>query len=207
MLTLENDEQADPVNANRLDDAVILSPARQRDLQRVARIAAKDKAAMKELYEEFSAPLTAFVTRWVRNPHEAPDIVNDVMIEVWQKAHRYEGRAALKSWVFTIARNKAVDSNRKQGRMTYTDEVPEVIDAAPGAVSLIEKKQSATTLDGCMETLSAPHRRAVHLAYFEDMGYAEIAKIEDRPVGTIKTRILHAKKLLARCMSMKDQAR
>ena len=49
-----------------------------------------------------------------------------------------------------------------------------------------------------METLSPPHRRAIHLAFFEDMGYSEIARIEDCPVGTIKTRILHAKKLLMR---------
>ena len=157
------------------------------------------------MFDEFSRPLSAFVTRWLQNPHDASDVVNEVMIDVWRRADRFEGRAALKSWIFTIARNKAVDANRKNGRMVYTDDVPETVDASASAVEVVAAGEDAKVLAGCMGTLSDAHRRAVHLAFYEDMSYAEIARIEGCPVGTVKTRVLHAKKLLARCVSCKGR--
>lgn len=176
----------------------IISPARQADLARMARVAAGDRLEMKSIFEELSDPLTSFVRNWLANPHDAADVVSEVMIEVWKNAKRYEGRAALKSWVFTIARNKSIDQNRKGSKLQYTDQVPETADLAMDAVETIAAGQNSKILKRAMETLSLPHRRVVHLAFFEDLSYAEIAVIENCPVGTIKTRVLHAKKLLMR---------
>ena len=180
------------------DPVAVLSPEIQADLARMGKVAAGDRAAMKSVFEDFSGPLGSFVKNWLANPHDAADVVSDVMMEVWKNANRYGGRAALRTWIFTIARNKAVDHNRKGARLYYTDQVPDTPDLAKGAVDVIASSQDSTDLKAAMETLSPPHRRAIHLAFFEDMGYSEIARIEDCPVGTIKTRILHAKKLLMR---------
>ena len=164
----------------------------------MAKVAAGDRLVMKSVFEEFSGPLNSFVRNWLANPHDASDVVSEVMIEVWKNASRYEGRSALKSWIFSIARNKSVDQNRKGSRISYTDQVPDSADLSRDAVEHLAASQDAKVIKRALELLSPPHRRAIHLAFFEDMTYAQIADIEDCPVGTIKTRILHAKKRLMR---------
>jgi len=142
--------------------------------------------------------LNSFVRNWLANPHDASDVVSEGMIEVWKNAARYEGRSALKSWIFSIARNKSIDLNRKGARISYTDQVPDSADLSRDAVEHLAASQNANVIKQALEMLSPPHRRAIHLAFFEDMTYAQIADIEACPVGTIKTRILHAKKRLMR---------
>ena len=118
------------------------------------------------------------------------------MLEVWRNAGRFEGRSSLKSWIFSIARNKSIDTNRRGARVTYTDEVPESIDGEISQEDFVLGVQNAKYLTAAMQELSDSHRRVLHLAFFQDMKYEDIAVIEDCPVGTVKTRILHAKKKL-----------
>lgn len=70
------------------------------------RIAAGDKLAMQELYETHSGNLTNFVKNWLYDPTPVADLVHETMMEVWRNAGRFEGRSSLKSWIFSIARNK-----------------------------------------------------------------------------------------------------
>jgi len=146
---------------------------RQEDLNIAQRISRGDETAMKEVYDLYSGPLFNFVKNWSADPHAAGDIVHEAMMVVWKRADLYQGRSSLKSWIFSIAKNKAIDLNRKSSRMIYTDE----------------------------DMDSDTHKRMIHLAFYEDLSYREISEIEGCPVGTVKTRVLHAKKLL-----MKDLA-
>jgi len=173
-----------------------LSTLRKADLALVHKIAAGDHVAMKQVYEFHSGPLFNFVKNWLADPHEASDIVHETMLEVWRRADRFQGRSSLKSWIFSIARNKSIDKNRKSSRMLYTDEVPDMADDIPNPVEVLEVSQDAALLKACIAKLSDTHRRMIHLAFYEDLSYREISEIEDCPIGTVKTRILHAKKLL-----------
>jgi len=173
-----------------------LSTLRKADLALVHKIAAGDHVAMKQVYELHSGPLFNFVKNWLADPHEASDIVHETMLEVWRRADRFQGRSSLKSWIFSIARNKSIDKNRKSSRMLYTDEVPDMADDIPNPVEVLEVSQDAALLKACIAKLSDTHRRMIHLAFYEDLSYREISEIEDCPIGTVKTRILHAKKLL-----------
>ena len=168
----------------------------QKDLALMSRIAADDKTAMRDLYEAYSPNLTNFVKNWLYDPTQAADLVHETMLEVWRNAKRFEGRSSLKSWIFSIARNKSIDTNRRGARVTYTDEVPENIDSETSQEDFVLGVQNAKYLMAAMKELSDSHRRVLHLAFFEDMKYEDIAVIEDCPVGTVKTRILHAKKKL-----------
>jgi len=104
------------------------------------------------------------------------DIVHETMMEVWRSAKKFEGRSSLKSWMFSIARNKSIDRNRKGGRLQYTDEV-----------------------------LPPAHRKIIHLVFFQGLGYQEISELENIPVGTVKTRVLHAKKKLAHILAQQGR--
>jgi len=172
--------------------------SRTADLSLVHRIAAGDHAAMKQVYEFHSGPLFHFVKNWLANQHEASDIVHETMLEVWKRADRFQGRSSLKSWIFSIARNKSIDKNRKSSRLSYTDEMPDMADSDANPMEALEASQDAALLKDCIANLSETHRRMIHLAFYEDLSYREISEIEGCPIGTVKTRILHAKKLLMR---------
>ncbi len=170
------------------------------DKDLLARVAAGDKAAMKLIYQRHSGPLFHFIRNWVSDPHEAPDIMHETMLEVWRKAGRFEGRSAVKSWIFSIARNKSIDRNRKSGRLVYQDTDIDIPDDIPDPEVLMSSTQDSEALKDCIKGLSDAHRSVIHLAFFQDLPYKTIAEIENCPVGTVKTRMLHAKKLLMKCL-------
>ena len=174
------------------------------ELNLAQKIASGDHMAMKQVYELHSGPLFHFVKNWLADPHEASDIVHETMLEVWKRADRFQGRSSLKSWIFSIARNKSIDKNRKSSRLSYTDEVPETVDDNVDPMEAMELSQDAALLKDCIANLSETHRRMIHLAFYEDLSYREISEIEDCPVGTVKTRILHAKKLLMRDLAKQN---
>lgn len=171
-----------------------LKPESDDDL--IVRVANGDKTAMRVIYESHAGALENFVKNWLADPSQASDLVHETMLEVWKKASRFEGRSSLKSWIFAIARNKSIDSNRRNSRIYYTDEIPEIVDDHPGAEDMLFASENAKALSRAMSELSENHRRVLHLAYFEDMKYEEIAHIENCPIGTVKTRIMHGKKKL-----------
>lgn len=164
------------------------------DLVLMKKIAARDESAMSEIYSRHAGPLTGFAKRCLAHEADADDIVHETMMEVWRRPERFEGRSSLKSWMFAIARFKSYDRNRKSGRTVLSDMEDTRVceDALPS--DALAASQDASRVRAAMNTLSEPHRRALHLSFFEDMTYKEIAEVEGCPVGTIKTRILHAKR-------------
>ena len=168
----------------------------------LTRIAAGNEAALKQFYQAYHARVYAFVLRRCGDPAESADILNEVMIEVWRRADRFEGRSQALTWVLGIAHHKVLDALRRRGRREM-DELDESMpdDNAVNTADLLSAAQNAEFVRRCMEKLSDSHRLMVHLAFFEDMPYPEIARIADCPVGTVKTRVFHAKRLLKECLS------
>ena len=174
---------------------------REQDQALIAQIAKGDRHAMRELYDTYSDPVYRFAKIWLADPFEASDIMHETMMEVWKSAGKFGGRSSLKTWVFSIAKNKSIDRNRKGGRTVLQDPDPNIVDDAPAPDAVLSAFQDAEKVRACVDTLSPTHKAAVHLAFYQDLTYREIADMEDCPVGTIKPRIMHAKKLLMRCLS------
>ena len=162
----------------------------------IAGVATGNKAAMKEIYSSYTPALHGFVRLYLADPHDVADIIHDTMLEIWRKADRFEGRSSLKTWIFSIAKNKSIDRNRKSSRIDYTDENTDIEDVTLTAVDVLAISQEANTVREAVAQLKPEHRRAIHLSFFEDLTYKEIAEIEGCPEGTIKTRILYAKRNL-----------
>ncbi|MGF1543326.1 MAG: RNA polymerase sigma factor [Parvularculaceae bacterium] len=166
-----------------------------------------DKGAMKAIYEAFADPIARFARSRGADPVEAADVAHETLLEAWRVAARFEGRSSVKSWMFGIARNKTVDRLRKAARERVAEPDENAPDDAPDAEQVMAALQEGARLRRCIADLSPPHRTAIQLAFYEELSYAEIAEIEDCPVGTVKTRIHHAKKLLMRCLTAKPVAR
>lgn len=160
-----------------------------------------DKTAMRLLYERHSAALTAFVRNRLNDPLEAADVVQDTFVEVWSSAGKFQARSTVRSWMYSIARNKAVDRIRKLSRLVVSEPDETIADEAPDAEAVISNAQDAHRVRACLDELTDAQKSAVTLAFFQDMTYREISDSEGVSEGTVKSRVHHAKKLLLHCLS------
>lgn len=178
--------------------------ASEEDRQVLARVARGDKAAMRLIYERHHDPLFAFIRMRCGDATIASDVVHEAMLEVWRSAGRFAGKSSVRTWIFAIARNKLVDMLRRSSQLTFTDDVPEEADDSPDATTVIAAAQDATRLRLCLDKLKKVQLAVIRLAFFDELPYEEIAEIEAVPVGTVKTRIFHAKKALLHCLGRRD---
>lgn len=164
-------------------------------------VASGSEEALVELYRAFEGRIFAFAQSRMNDPAFAADLVNEVMVEVWKKASTFQGRSAVSSWILGIARNRLMDEVRRRGRRHF-DELDERTpdDDSVDASEVMAAADDASQVEECMGRLNEAQREAVHLAFYEDLSYGEIAEIAGCPEGTVKTRIHHAKKALQRCL-------
>ncbi|MBB96034.1 MAG: RNA polymerase [Rhodobacteraceae bacterium] len=172
------------------------------DTELLALIGQGDRRAMKAFYERHQAGLYRFIKLKLGDAFEAADVMQEAFLEVWKAAGRFKGQSSVKTWLYGIARNKAVDRVRKAQRTTLRDNPDETLaDDSPSAQAVMEASADAERLRDCMGKLPAVQLSAIRLAFFDDMSYPQAAEVEGVPVGTIKTRIHHAKKLLMHCLT------
>lgn len=174
------------------------------DAELLGLVARGDQDALKQLYDRYAAHLNSFVQNYLADPQEAADIVHEAMLDVWRTADRFRGGSKVKSWMFSIARNKAIDRNRKGARTILGEVDVDIVDDAPDPHKTLEAFQDAERVRICIEGLNEIQKSAIHLAFYEDLSYSQIAEIENCPTGTIKTRIMAAKAALMRCLQRSE---
>jgi RNA polymerase sigma-70 factor (ECF subfamily) len=157
----------------------------------VGRVARGDSQAFEALYDELSSAVFGLARRVVRDPARAEDVTQEVFLEVWRKAARFDsslGKA--KTWVMTIAHRRAVDAVRRSESQKRQD-----TKAAPDEVSHDEPADHVIAVEEhgavreCMETLTDLQLESVRLAYFNGYTYNEVATLLEKPLPTIKTRM------------------
>jgi RNA polymerase sigma-70 factor (ECF subfamily) len=132
----------------------------------------------------------------VNDGFEAADVMHEAFLEVWLSAGRFARQSAVRTWMFGIARHKSIDLHRRSVRVVIGGMDASLPGVAPDPHALLEAASDAAQLRACISRLSDSHREAIHLAFYEELSYDDIAAIEGVPVGTIRTRIHHAKRLL-----------
>lgn len=166
------------------------------------RVAAGDRAALAELYRQVEGRVFAFLLSRLGDAEQAADLVHEVMLVVWRRAAAFEGRSRPLTWILGIARHKLLDALRRAGRWTAEPPDEDAPDAlSPTPFEQADHRQRRDAVRAALATLSENHREVVHLAFFEDRSYGEIAEIVGIPEGTVKTRMFHAKKALQRSLA------
>jgi RNA polymerase sigma-70 factor (ECF subfamily) len=179
----------------------MITEADEKDRQLLKGIVAGDQSAMRDFYNAHESRIYAYATNKLNDTHAAADIVNEVMIAVWKGADKYQGKSKVRSWLLRIAHYKVVDVYRKNGRaeMTELDEaLPDEENVS--TLEIVGALENRKYINECLERLSDSHREVIHLSFFEDMAYADVATIMGCPEGTVKTRMFHARQLLKRCL-------
>jgi len=157
----------------------------------VGRVARGDSSAFEQLYDELAAAVFGLARRVVRDPARAEDVTQEVFLEVWRKAPRFDstlGKA--KTWVMTIAHRRAVDAVRRSESQKRYDQkaAPDEVSHDEPADALISAEEHRA-VDDCLETLTELQLESVRLAYFNGYTYNEVATLLDKPLPTIKTRM------------------
>jgi RNA polymerase sigma factor (sigma-70 family) len=165
------------------------------DVQLVARVAAGDPSAFEALYRTYHPRLDRFLALVTSRRTIVEEALNDTMLVVWKRAETFNRQSKVSTWIFAIAYRTALKALRTQDVPVDTI-ADELISDDAGPEQLLSADQTRATLTRAMEGLSAEQRSVLVLTYFHDLPYAEIARIVDCPVDTVKTRMFHGRRRL-----------
>ena len=174
-------------------------PATDRDL--VARVGRGDRAAIRLLFMRHHARVYRFVVRQTGSDAMADDVANEVFLEVWKQAARFEGRSEVTTWLLGIARFKALSALRKRKEEFLDEATAEAVadeSDTPEVAAMKEDKGAA--IRRMVDALADEHRMVVDLAYYHGRSVTEIGEILSIPVATVKTRMFYARKKLGEAL-------
>jgi RNA polymerase sigma-70 factor (ECF subfamily) len=168
-------------------------PAAQRLGALLREVARGDERAFGEVYDLVSPTVYGLVRRILRDPAQSEEVAQEVLVDVWRSACRYdERRGTPHAWVMTLAHRRAVDRVRseqsateREARAAASDTRRPYDEVAEEATGRLERER----VRRCMDTLTELQCESVRLAYYAGYTYREVARLLSTPLGTIKTRM------------------
>jgi RNA polymerase sigma-70 factor (ECF subfamily) len=159
------------------------------DHQLLSRVAGGDDAAFAALYDRYADRVLGFLVKLLRVRADADDVLQDTFYQVWVKARDYEpSRSSPQSWLFLLARSRAVDLlRRRRRREEGVSPTPPTAPADPAAA--FEAKDAGLRLRDALTKLTDEQRSAIQLAFYGGLTHEEVAARQAVPLGTVKTRI------------------
>ncbi|KEO90285.1 RNA polymerase sigma factor [Erythrobacter longus] len=182
--------------------------ARERLKQAMIRLADGDSAALEEIYQSTRVKLFGICLRILGDTKEAEDALQDVYINLWQKADRYDPeRASPISWLATFARNRAIDrlrTGKVRGGAVPVEEALPLPDNTPLADALMVDAERSAQIHICIQGLDERTREHIRSAFFDGFTYAELAARADVPLGTMKSWIRRGLQKLRVCLEASE---
>lgn len=170
-------------DAGGLDDAALLRG-----------VAAGDRRCLATLYDRFSPIMLAVGLRLLGNRGEAEDLVHDVFIEAWRRAHSYDpNRGSVRTWLLLRMRSRCLD-RKKSAAVSRREAMPDYEAAAPGGAfgDELGRHVDRQRIAAALGSLSESQREVVLLGYFGGLSAREIGERVGIPTGTAKSRLAAA---------------
>ncbi|MHA3775396.1 sigma-70 family RNA polymerase sigma factor [Verrucomicrobiota bacterium sgz303538] len=168
----------------------------EQEIQLLQRTGQGDRRAFSDLYDRFSGVLFATAIRILNNQEAAEDVLQDVFLQIWEKAPLYDSsRGKPLTWAITLTRNKAIDRLRALQRRHRLQEQVEkethLFDQLDDRSSLdaVDAVEKGHLVRDAITSLPKEQREAIELAFFAGLTQVEIAEQLDEPLGTVKARI------------------
>ena len=168
-------------------------------------VAAGDPAALTRLYERYAGPLFGYLLRLGGDRMTAEEILQDTMLAIWRSAGAFEGRAKVSSWLFGVARRQA--HNRLRGRSGPEPagaELPDWADRTAGPEELAIAAAGGTPVAAAIGRLPEHHRDVIALVFVAGLPLADVAEVLSIPVGTVKSRLYHARAAVAAALTAQE---
>jgi RNA polymerase sigma-70 factor (ECF subfamily) len=159
----------------------------------LVQVARGDEAAFERLYDQVAGMVFGVVRRVVRDPAQSEEVAQEVLVEVWRTATRFDpDRGGALTWILTMAHRRAIDRVRSAQAAADRDERVGKLDRTPAydeVAEVVETKLEQEQVRRALDTLTELQREAVTLAYYGGYTYREVAEFLDVPLGTVKTRL------------------
>lgn len=151
------------------------------------RMKADDAEAYRVLVERHVDRAYALALRTLRNPTDAEDVAQEALVKAWTHRHSWQpGKAKFSTWLYRVVFNRCIDLKRMPSSANI-DDVLEPEDDAPDSIDTIHRRQIYDRLGDAMATMPEQQRAALTLAYFDDMGNAEIAQVLGTTVQAVES--------------------
>ena len=149
-----------------------------------------DREAFAQLFAYFAPRLKAYMRKLGADDAAAEELAQEAMLSVWRRAASYDpARAAVSTWIFTIARNKRIDAIRRARRPELDPNDPTLFDEPPRPDAEAMRRSEAVAVRAAVADLPDDQADAIRLAYDEGLSQTEIAARLDIPLGTVKSRL------------------
>lgn len=155
-----------------------------------------NKDAFVKIVEEFRESLIYFINRYVDNYSLAEDLSEDVFVELLMQPGRYNYKTSLKTYLFTIGRNKAIDYIRKNKRILYGPLDTDVRETAESFEDKYCKEEVKKSMLRILSELKEEYRIVLYLLYFEDMSYEEVGKVIHKNIKQVTNLAYRAKQTM-----------
>jgi RNA polymerase sigma-70 factor, ECF subfamily len=157
----------------------------------LARVARGDQTAFATVYDRAAAPVFGLVRRVVRDPAQSEEVTQEVMLEVWRTASRFDPhRGSAMTWLMTMAHRRAVDRVRSgQAAAERESRAAVAVTDYDVVAEEVETRLDAQRVRRCLDSLTELQRESVTLAYYGGYTYREVAGLLGVAVGTVKTRM------------------
>lgn len=164
----------------------------------LARVAKKNREALAEVYTQYQHPLFRYLFHLLGQKELAEDVLQEVMVVVWQKAHTFEGTGTVAGWLFGIAHHQAFKALRRDAHPTFLDleAAWDLADVALDPEADLLRQSTHEQIAQALARLTPEHREVLELAFFQDFAGKEIAAIVGIPLGTVKSRLSYARRAL-----------
>lgn len=168
-----------------------------------------DEKSLEILIKQYLKPIYSFVYHYVGNSHDAEDITQDTFVKMWRHLKRFKKRKSFKTWIFSIAKNSAIDFLRKKKTIPFSefeDEegknvlVETLADQMPLPDELSKRAGIIQVLESAIEKLMPKYRLVLSLRYNDNLNFREIAETLKEPTHTIKSRHRRALILLKKLL-------
>ncbi len=167
------------------------------DQQLIADYLAGDEKSLEILYSRYLKPIYSFAYRYVGGGHDAEDITQEVFVKTWRQIKRFDQSKSFKTWLFSIAKNAAIDFLKKKKTIPFSEFENEegenalteaLADPNPLPQEILERADMAQVLNTAMDKLSPEYRMVLFLRYNDHFSFQEIADSLGEPLYTITSR-------------------
>lgn len=164
----------------------------------LAKIAQGDQTAVQECLARYGGMVWSLAIRFLGNNAEAEDAVQDIFVELWKNADRYNSALSSESTYITmVARRRLIDRRRKLGRRPELTTLPEALaeQASNSPVVRVELLDEAAKAVTALSELRPEQQQVLKMAVYHGLTHEEIARTTGLPLGTVKT---HARRGILR---------
>jgi RNA polymerase sigma-70 factor, ECF subfamily len=157
----------------------------------LGRVAKGEDAAFRAVYDQAAGQVLGVARRVVRDPAQSEEVMQEVLLEVWRTAARFDPEAGSASaWIMTLAHRRAIDRVRSEHSAALREQRAAVARVDyDDVIEAVETNLEHERVRRCLASLTDLQREAVTLAYYQGYTYREVAGLLGVAVGTVKTRM------------------